>query len=43
MNIFYEGVEEFITYERQQSEEYKSRNQKNKDKIAKLERDMNDA
>lgn len=36
-------MEEFVLYERHHPESYKSRNQKNREKIAKLEQDMNDA
>ena len=41
-NIFEEGMEEFAFYEKEYSETYKTRGQKNKEKLAKMERDFND-
>ena len=43
LNIFEEGTEEFLTYRKEKGENYKTKAQKHKEKIAKLERDLNDA
>lgn len=36
-------MEDFAFYEKECSETYKTRGQKNKEKLAKMERDFNDA
>lgn len=36
LNIFEDGTEEFLTYRKEKGESYKSRAQKNKEKIEKL-------
>ena len=41
-NLFQEGMEQFEKYERQRGADYISRTQKHKEKIAKLQKDLND-
>lgn len=42
LNIFEEGMEEFVKYQRQKGQNYKTKAERHKEKLERLERDLND-